>query len=189
MIYRAFGKRLLDIACAAVAIALLSPILLVTAILVWFEDGKPILFRQIRMGANHSPFAIIKFRSMPRNTFSVASSEIGTPVVTKIGRVIRRLNIDELPQLVNILRGDMSIVGPRPALPSQIELVGLRDQLGVYSAKPGLTGLAQIRSYDGMSVEEKAAHDSEYAERITFRGDIAIIARTFGYLSKPPPTY
>ena len=179
----------MDIVASTTAIAILSPVLVVTAILVWLEDGRPILFRQVREGANHRPFVIIKFRSMAPNTSSIASSEIVAPAITRTGRVIRRLNIDELPQLVNILRGDMSIVGPRPALPSQLELVDLRARLGALSARPGLTGLAQIRSYDGMPTAEKAAHDSEYAERITFRGDIAIIARTFGYLIKPPPTY
>ena len=103
--------------------------------------------------------------------------------------MIRRTNLDELPQLFNILKGDMSIVGPRPPIPSQQELTELRKANGAIACRPGLTGLAQVSSFDGMTVPQKAAFDGEYAKRISFVGDITIILRTFVYLLKPPPVY
>jgi len=188
-VYRAFFKRLLDVILSGAAILLLSPVMLVTALLIRLEDGGPALFRQERAGQGGQPFRLMKFRSMPINTPNVPSSQAGTIRVTRIGKFIRRANIDELPQLLTIFQGRMSLVGPRPALPSQTRLLELRAANGATAVKPGLTGLAQVNSYDGMPEEEKARWDGEYARRVTFLGDLSIILRTFGYLARRPPTY
>lgn len=187
--YRSFFKRLIDILIAFLSILVFSPIIIVTAIIIKLQDGGPAIFKQNRVGYKGYDFVLLKFRSMPINTANVASSETGFLKITPFGKFIRRSNIDELPQLFNILRGDMSIVGPRPALASQTELVDLRMENGAYKCKPGLTGLAQINSYDNMPVSVKADWDIKYAKRISFLNDMKIILFTFGYLLKPPPTY
>jgi O-antigen biosynthesis protein WbqP len=126
---------------------------------------------------------------MPADTGDVPSDKLGELEISSFGKFIRRTNLDELPQLFNILKGDMSLVGPRPSLPSQHELFALRRRNGALVCRPGLTGLAQVNSFDGMSVEQKACFDGRYAERITLLGDISIVLRTFSYLRKPPPVY
>lgn len=188
-VYAAFGKRLFDMVCAAAALALLWPVMLIVAAAVRIEDGGPALFRQQRVGRFGRLFTFFKFRSMPVNTGDVPSHLARSLTVTRIGRIIRRTNLDELPQLWNILRGEMSFVGPRPALPRQQDVCRLRHDAGADRRLPGLTGLAQVDAFDGMSPEEKVAWDSRYASRLTFRGDLEILLRTFGYLMKPPPAY
>jgi len=126
---------------------------------------------------------------MPPSTKVVASDKLGEIKITWFGRFIRRLNLDELPQLWNILKGDMSIIGPRPSLVSQKELIGLRRKNGALDCRPGLTGLAQVNSFDGMSFIVKANFDAQYAAKITFLGDLKIFLQTFLYLAKPPPVY
>ena len=187
--YRRLGKRLLDIACASLAIVALSPFMALASFLIWLEDRGSPMFRQMRVGQNGQPFVILKFRTMSVSTENVASDRLTAPTITRVGRVLRRLNVDELPQLINILRADMSIVGPRPALPSQTELIALRADLHADSIRPGLTGLAQVRAYDNMPDQEKAAHDAEYVRNVRFTTDVKIIAQTVRYLTKPPPTY
>ncbi len=187
--YEKHGKRALDVLFSAAALVVLSPVLAVTGALIRAEDGKPVIYRQTRFGRHGDPFTILKFRSMPITAVEAPSASMGGARVTKVGRVIRRLNVDELPQLVNILRGDMSIVGPRPPLPSQLDLVKLRRQGRSLDVRPGLTGLAQVSSYDGMTPEAKANFDNAYAQRPTLREDLSIVGRTVRYLLKPPPTY
>jgi O-antigen biosynthesis protein WbqP len=187
--YARVGKRLFDLAAAGAASLLLSPVLLAVAAAIRLEDGGSPFYISERIGRGGEPFRFYKFRSMPENTASVPSAQAATLTVTRTGRLIRRTNIDELPQLVNILKGDMSIVGPRPGIPSQTLLISYRQANGALECRPGLTGLAQINSYDGMSAEAKARFDGEYARDISFLGDLKIILRTFGYLTKPPPTY
>ena len=187
--YQAVGKRIFDIALALVALVLLLPLMLGVAILIKLYDPGPLIFRQIRVGQNRQNFNFYKFRSMPVNTGDIPSDQIGAIKLTWVGRMIRRTNIDELPQLYNVLLGDMSIVGPRPPIASQTELVEYRRQNGALSCRPGLTGLAQVSSFNGMTVAQKAAFDSAYAKSITFIGDLRIILRTFGYLLSPPPVY
>jgi O-antigen biosynthesis protein WbqP len=187
--YRDFGKRCLDIFLSSAALTVLSPFMLIVAIAIRLEDKGPALFRQIRVGRYGRPFTLMKFRSMPVNVGNLPSAQADDMKITKIGMVIRRTNIDELPQLFDILRGDMSVVGPRPALGSQKELCGLREQLGVNCCAPGLTGLAQINSYDYMPETEKVAWDAAYCASVSLFGDLEIILHTFGYLRKPPPVY
>ncbi|WP_445767928.1 sugar transferase [Rheinheimera sp.] len=189
MIYRAFGKRVLDIFVSLAALMLLSPLLLIAALLIKVFDPGPVIFCQNRIGRNGEPFVFYKFRSMPVNTGDIPSDRIGAVKIRPVGRFIRRTSIDELPQLFNILRGDMSIVGPRPPITSQIELIETRRANGALLCRPGLTGLAQICSFDGMTVSQKAAFDGTYARSVTFLGDVKIILGTFTYLLKPPPVY
>jgi O-antigen biosynthesis protein WbqP len=182
-------KRCLDVLISALLLMILSPLLLIVAVLISAEDGGPALFRQERVGREGLAFTMLKFRSMPVATPHLPSAAAGGLRVTRIGKFIRRTNIDELPQLVNVLRGDMSIVGPRPALPSQTHLLELRARQAVMSARPGLTGLAQINSYQGMPETEKVEWDGRYVRRITPLVDLSILLRTFGYLLRPPPVY
>ena len=174
---------------ALVAVVALLPVLGVTALLIAVFDRGPILFIQQRVGRDGREFSFLKFRSMPVDTGNIPSDQIGTIRLTWIGRLIRRTNLDELPQLMNVIRGEMSIVGPRPPLPSQTELLRLRIESGAISCRPGLTGLAQINAYDGMSVVEKAEFDGRYAATVTLLGDLVIILRTFAYVLKKPPVY
>lgn len=187
--YGEFGKRVVDVVLAGIATLLLSPVLAVTAAAIRFEDGSPVIYRQTRVGRGGREFTIYKFRSMAQGTQVAPSAGMSTSTVTRVGKVIRRLNVDELPQLFNILRGQMSVVGPRPALLSQTTLIAERTRGPALNAKPGLTGLAQIRAYDGMSESAKAAYDNEYAGSVTLFSDAKIIASTVTYLFKPPPTY
>lgn len=187
--YRGFGKRFLDLIISIFALAVLSPVMIIIGILIRVEDKGPALFVQKRTGRFGVEFSILKFRSMAVGTESLPSGEIASPTVTQIGRFIRRTNLDELPQLVNIVKGDMSIVGPRPPLPSQVVVIEARKSNGALDLYPGLTGLAQVNSFDGMSPIEKAWFDGKYASNVTFRTDIGIILRTFNYVFSPPPKY
>lgn len=183
------SKRGLDLIIAATALILFSPVMLIIASAIWMEDRGSVFYRQERVGQNGVPIRIMKFRSMPVDTAAVPSALSGGLRITRVGSVIRRFSLDELPQLLTVLRGDMSVVGPRPALESQVELITLRRQLGALACKPGLTGLAQVNSYTGMSEVEKARWDADYARRYSARLDVAILLRTIPYFLKPPPTY
>lgn len=187
--YEVIFKRGMDLLVSGSALILLSPLMLLAALLIRLHDGGPALFRQQRVGKDGQPFEILKFRSMPVNTANVPSAHARTLTITPVGKVLRRTNIDELPQLICIFRGDMSLVGPRPSLAAQTELNALRRENGAIRCKPGLTGLAQVNGYDGMPETEKARWDGVYARRITFFGDLAVIFKTFAYLLKRPPVY
>jgi O-antigen biosynthesis protein WbqP len=126
---------------------------------------------------------------MPSGTPAVPSAVAHGLAVTRVGRIIRRTNIDELPQLWNVMKGDMSLIGPRPALPSQTSLLEQRNAFGITRLRPGLTGLAQVNAYDGMPEREKLQWERRYAERVSFIGDVSILLRTFGYLLRRPPAY
>lgn len=187
--YKLFGKRLLDIFIVLVAVICLSPLMITVALLIKIVDPGPIIFKQRRVGKNGESFSFFKFRSMPVNTGDLASDEVGHIKITWVGKMIRRTNIDELPQLLNIIKGDMSIVGPRPPISSQEELLQLRKENHSLFVRPGLTGLAQVNSFDGMTVPQKAKFDGEYVKNITFFNDVKIILNTVLYLFKPPPVY
>ena len=187
--YQTVGKRLFDVTVACIALILLSPALILIASAIVLEDGAPALFRQRRVGIDGRIFTVLKFRSMRVGARNVPSAHGGSLPVTQVGRFIRRTNIDELPQLWNVLVGDMSLVGPRPPLPAQEALLALRAANGALELRPGLTGLAQVESYDGMPESEKAEWDGRYAKSISLRGDLTIILRTFGYLARRPPVY
>ena len=162
-------------------LVLLSPVFLIVALLILFEDGLPVFFKQKRVGVNYSFFQIYKFRSMKKNTPNVATHLLENPsqYVLKIGGILRKLSLDELPNLINILRGEMVFVGPRPALYNQDDLMALRVVAGVDKLKPGITGWAQINGRDEISIEEKVLFEKEYLERKSFWFDIKILVLTF----------
>jgi O-antigen biosynthesis protein WbqP len=187
--YRRFFKRFIDIAVSSAGILALSPLMAMAAVLIKLEDGGDVLFRQERVGKRGELFVCPKFRSMPMNADNLPSDMAAGLTVTRVGRILRRSNIDELPQLFAVLAGKMSLVGPRPPLPFQTELQTLRARNGAADCVPGLTGLAQVMAYDGMSVAVKAEWDGKYARSVSFLKDLKIIAKTIGYLTKKPPVY
>lgn len=159
----------------------LSPVFLIVTVLILFDDGFPIFFTQKRVGKDYSFFNIYKFRSMKKNTPNVATHLLENPeqYVLKVGGTLRKLSLDELPNLINIVKGDMVFVGPRPALYNQDDLMQLRVAAGVSHLKPGLTGWAQINGRDEISIEEKVAFEKEYLEKKSFAFDVKIFFMTF----------
>lgn len=184
-----FFKRLIDIVASLMVLLLLSPILLLIALIVFLQDLHNPIFIQERTGKYGNTFKFRKFRSMPINTPNVESHEKDKLKVTPFGKFLRRSNLDELPQLINILFGDMSLIGPRPPIPSQVNLIKLRKENGSLDIRPGLTGWAQVNSYDYMPETEKAELDGYYAKNISFILDVKIVLMTLSYLTKSPPTY
>ena len=184
-----FIKRLCDILAVLTLFLVISPIILIIAICIKFYDGGPIIFKQNRIGKDGAEFKFMKFRSMPVNTPNVVSTQTAVLKVTPIGKLIRRTNLDEIPQFINVLKGDMSIIGPRPSLPSQTSLLELRKQNGSIKLRPGLTGWAQVNAYDYMPEEEKARLDGEYYQKFGLWMDLRIILGTIKYFTKKPPVY
>ena len=166
---------------ALILIILFSPILIFVAIVILVEDGFPILFTQKRVGINYTFFKIYKFRSMKKNTPNVATHLLTNPdqYLLKIGKFIRKTSLDELPNLINIMKGEMVFVGPRPALYNQDDLMALRVTTGVDTLKPGITGWAQINGRDEISIEAKVALEQEYLQRKSFFFDMTIMIKTF----------
>lgn len=152
--------RFIDILCSLIGLILLSPIILILLIIGYFDTGSPI-FKQERVGRNKKQFCLLKFRSMHVNTQSVATHLVQTSSITKWGSFLRKSKLDELPQLLNVLMGDMSFVGPRPNLFNQEELLNERDSRGVYSVRPGITGLAQIQKIDMSTPKLLAETDAQ----------------------------
>ncbi|MBP6182595.1 MAG: sugar transferase [Flavobacterium sp.] len=182
-------KRLFDIILSIILLICLSPIFLIIAFIIRIQDGGPSIFRQERIGKKGVVFRFYKFRSMPLSTPSVESKETKKLQITPFGKFIRRTNLDELPQFYNVLRGDMSFIGPRPPIPSQTELIEMRRMNGALQLSPGLSGWAQVNSFDGMSVSDKAKFDGEYAIKISFGFEFLILLKTILYFTKKPPTY
>jgi O-antigen biosynthesis protein WbqP len=166
---------------AITLLILFSPFFLLASFFILIEDGFPIFFTQKRVGINYSYFNIYKFRSMKKNTPNVATHLLTNPkqYLLKIGKFIRKTSLDELPNLINIIKGEMVFVGPRPALYNQDDLMALRVEAGVDKLKPGITGWAQINGRDEISIEEKVSLEKEYLERKSFIFDIYIIFKTF----------
>jgi O-antigen biosynthesis protein WbqP len=189
MIYLRFGKRAVDILAATLAILALAPLFIAVALAIKIADPGPAIFRQLRTGRCGVPFMFYKFRSMPVDTRNLPSDKLGKVRLSAIGRFIRRTNLDELPQLFNILRGDMSLIGPRPSLCTQEELIAARRANDALRLRPGLTGWAQVNSFDYMTVDQKAALDGDYAANLSPLLDLKIVLRTFAYLRKSPPVY
>ncbi len=139
--------RLLDVLLSGLGMALATPVMTALLLVGLFDTGAP-LFRQVRVGRDQRPFVLYKFRTMRREAPQVATHEADAAMVTRWGRFLRRSKLDEMPQLWNVLKGDMSLVGPRPCLPTQTELIAERERLGVFAARPGITGLAQLQGID-----------------------------------------
>jgi len=173
-------KRFFDIILSLVAIIVFSWLLIIIAIAI-VEDKGNILFKQKRIGKNKKEFYIYKFRTMKVSTpKDVPTHLLDNPdsYITKIGGFLRKTSLDELPQLFNILKGDMSIVGPRPALWNQFDLIDLRDKNGSNSVRPGLTGWAQVNGRDELPIDVKAGFDGEYIKKMSIVFDIKIILMT-----------
>lgn len=180
-IYYSITKRAIDIVGSLCGIILLSPLFLIVAILIKLDSKGPIIFKQVRIGKDSKPFNIYKFRSMKVEAPNLSTEKFknACDFTTKIGKFIRKTSIDELPQLVNILKGDMSIVGPRPVIESETELLELREIYKVNNILPGITGLAQINGRDDISNYKKAKYDYEYLKNRSIIFDIKIILKTF----------
>ena len=159
----------------------MSPVFLVVALAIFIEDGSPIFFEQKRVGVNYTFFNIYKFRSMKKNTPNVATHLLENPAsyLLRIGGLLRKLSLDELPNLINIMKGEMVFVGPRPALYNQDDLMILRVATGVDKLKPGITGWAQINGRDDISIEKKVQLEQEYLYKRSTLFDFEIIIKTF----------
>lgn len=183
----AFVKRSFDIVASLAALLVLSPLLLVVSVICALDTkGKP-LFVQQRMGRNNVPFLVFKFRTMnvaaPRE---VATHKLENPdqYISRVGETLRKLSIDELPQLINVLIGNMSIVGPRPVVLTETDLIALRKRNGANAIRPGITGLAQISGRDNVTIKEKAWLDGEYAANRSVLLDLQILFKSVGYVLK-----
>ena len=173
-------KRLIDIVGSLCGIILLSPLFLIVAILIKLDSKGPVIFKQTRIGKDSKPFNIYKFRSMKVETPNLSTEEFknASDFTTRVGKFIRKTSIDELPQLVNILKGDMSIVGPRPVIEKEVRLLELRKECKVDSILPGITGLAQINGRDHVDDYQKVKYDFEYLVKRNLVLDIKIIINT-----------
>ena len=173
--YKVFLKRFFDICLSFVGIVVLALPMLIIAVVIKADSRGPVLFRQKRVGKNKRHFTILKFRTMRTDTPSEMPThelEDSERWITGVGGFIRRTSLDELPQLFNIFVGHMSIIGPRPALWNQIDLIAEREKYGANDIRPGLTGWAQINGRDRLTVDEKARFDGEYMEKIGFFFDV-----------------
>lgn len=179
-------KRAFDIVVSLAALLLLSPVLALAAMAVLVSDGRPIFFRQVRVGRNGRHFRLFKFRSMVKNAdklggFSTAAED---PRITRVGRFLRRSSIDELPQLLNVLLGDMSIVGPRPDVPAQQANYRPEEWIERHGVRPGLTGLAQAKYRSLATPEQRLSADLEYVQKASLRLDLVIVLMTLRRLTK-----
>ncbi|MBQ9531902.1 MAG: sugar transferase [Eubacterium sp.] len=179
-------KRLFDIIFSFIALIILSPLFLVICIIIFFTPDCKIFFSHERRGRKGKPFKIYKFQTMKNFTPNCATGELDNPeqYITKIGKILRKTSLDELPQLWNILKGDMSFVGPRPLISSEIRMHRLRLEYGVYRYRPGLTGLAQVNGRDDLSIVKKAKYDKEYCDNWSLKLDMQILLKSFVTVAK-----
>jgi len=169
--------RVLDLMFSFFGLVFLSPVLLITLCIGFFDTGSP-LFRQTRVGKNKKPFTLVKFRTMKLETASVASHLANAASITKLGGILRKTKLDELPQLWNVLKGEMSLVGPRPGLFNQEELTTARDELGVFNVRPGITGLAQVNEVDMSTPRKLAETDAEMIATLNLKQYFIYILQT-----------
>jgi lipopolysaccharide/colanic/teichoic acid biosynthesis glycosyltransferase len=169
--------RLIDFLAALFGLIIGAPVLLIVCVLGLFDTGSPI-FIQERVGKNRKPFKLIKFRTMSVATESVATHLVQASSITKLGAFLRKTKLDELPQLINVLKGEMSLVGPRPCLLSQDELIFARDSLSGFHVRPGITGLAQVNEVDMSTPELLAKVDSEMIKEFSIRMYFSLIFKT-----------
>ena len=181
MIYKLYLKRIIDFTITLIGLIILSPIILILILCIKVDSKGPVLFKQRRIGKGKKEFYILKFRTMridtPKDT-PTHLLENPEMYITKLGKFLRKTSLDELPQILNIIKGEMSIVGPRPALWNQYDLIKERDKYGANDIIPGLTGWAQINGRDELPIDVKAGLDGEYAQKISFLLDIKIFLKT-----------
>ena len=169
--------RLVDFIAALIGIIVLSPFILLIAIILFLEHRKP-FFIQKRVGKNMVEFTLIKFRSMSPKAANLPTHEISADLITRTGKFIRATKLDELPQLWNVLKGEMSLVGPRPCLPSQEELINERQALGVFNLRPGITGPAQVKNIDMSTPKKLALEDSQMVGNLTLLSYLKYVLMT-----------
>ena len=174
-------KRFLDILVSLSAIILLSPVFVAVAVIVLISDGSPVIYKQKRVGKNAELFTIYKFRTMKNGTRLAATNDLteSDDSMIAFGSLLRKTSLDELPQLLNILKGDMCFVGPRPLIPEEEEIHRLRQEKDIYCVRPGLTGYAQVNGRDKCSIEEKVRLDREYIDKKSLAFDTKIFLKTF----------
>lgn len=181
--YRRFGKRMLDILLSAAGCLILLPVYVLIALAIKIDDPGTILFRQKRVGIHKTHFNIMKFRTMKMCTpRDVPTHMLENPeqYITRVGKFLRKTSLDELPQIFQILTGDMSVIGPRPALWNQYDLLEERDKYGANDIRPGLTGWAQINGRDELPIDVKARLDGEYVQKMSFLFDCKCFFGTIG---------
>ena len=172
--YNKFFKRLIDIVLSGIGIVVLSPVYLIVALAIKIDDPGPVFFRQKRVGIHKTHFNILKFRTMKMETPKDTPTHLlenPQQYITRVGRILRKTSLDELPQIFQIFTGEMSIIGPRPALWNQYDLIEERDKYGANDVRPGLTGWAQINGRDELPIDVKARFDGEYVENMSFLFD------------------
>ena len=180
-------KRLIDLALSALGLIVLSPLFLILAIAIKLDSPGPVFFKQKRVGIHKSHFNILKFRTMKMETpHDMPTHLLENPdqYITRVGRFLRKTSLDELPQIAQIFTGKMSIIGPRPALWNQYDLIAQRDKYGANDVRPGLSGWAQINGRDELPIEVKARYDGEYVERMSFLFDCKCFFGTIGKVLK-----
>ncbi|MFT9123904.1 MAG: sugar transferase [Leuconostoc mesenteroides] len=179
-IYKNYIKKIFDLLMATFLIIVLLPVLLVVYIILRVTTDDTVIYKQDRVGQYGKVFQIYKFRTMPKNTPILVGKQRAKirNRVSKFARFLRSTSIDELPQLVNVIKGDMSLIGPRPVVLQEVALIQLREKSGANSVKPGLTGLAQVNGRKQLNNIEKAKFDAMYADHVTFKADILIVLRT-----------
>lgn len=179
--YRSVFKRLIDFIVSLTGLIVLSPIFLLLIIVIKLDSKGPVLFKQKRIGIHKTHFYILKFRTMRIDTpkdMPTHLLENPDQWITKVGNFLRKTSLDELPQIINILKGEMSIIGPRPALWNQYDLIEERDKYNANDIRPGLTGLAQISGRDELPIEEKSKLDGEYTKDMSFLLDVKLFFGT-----------
>ena len=174
-------KRIIDIVFSILGLIILAPVFLIISVVIKLESKGPVIFKQKRIGRYKKNFTIYKFRTMRNDAPKDMPTHMlknANGCITKVGNILRKTSLDELPQLVNILKGDMSIVGPRPALWNQDDLIKERDKYNANDIRPGLTGWAQINGRDELEIQTKAKFDGEYIQKISLMFDIKIFFKT-----------
>ena len=172
--YQKYGKRIMDIFLSGCGIVVLAPVYLLIAVAIKVDDPGPVFFRQKRVGIHKTHFQILKFRTMKMETPKDTPTHLlqnPEQYITRVGKFLRKASLDELPQIFQIFTGEMSIIGPRPALWNQFDLIEERDKYGANDVRPGLTGWAQINGRDELPIDVKARFDGEYVERLSFLFD------------------
>ncbi len=188
-----FVKRAIDIIVSLCGLIILSPLIAIVVLIIKFDSPGPAFFRQKRIGKDNKIFIIYKFRTMKIDTPDVAKEVLLNKGIslymTRIGPFLRKSLIDEIPQLINVLKGDMSLVGSRPALYNQYDLIAMRTKVGVHTLKPGMTGWAIIVGGEDLSLDEKVKADEYYLKNMSFMFDLKIILMTFGLFRKTKGIY
>ena len=174
-------KRVMDMVLSFILLILLSPLFIVVSLLILITSGAPVFFTQQRIGQYQKPIKIYKFRTLkttaPKSAASGNLKDFDS-YVTKIGKFLRITSLDEVPQLINVLKGDMSLIGPRPIIPEEVEVHTLRKQNDVYLIRPGITGLAQVNGRDFLNPEKKVFYDTNYVKNISFYNDFRIMLKS-----------